>query len=251
MVFLRPGRIIALLILVGLGIGGWWAWGRLHRSGPASESDAVAAVRQSSRPLAGLPRAGVYRYDQAGSERIGLGPLTVGRQLPERALLAVIPGTGAERELRVEFSEDHAETWTVRVGTAGWRGYERSLHIGTVGYGKTISGPATPPVLLRPRKLKAGTRWETIYQVSGIVFRRTSRVIRREVVDVAGVAVPTWVIESSETLTGTLHGDESSTAWWAPTLGVDVRVEWHRNFDGAVVNIVSDTLRLTDASPLR
>jgi hypothetical protein len=251
MVLLRPGRIIALVMLVGLGFGGWWLWSRIHRSGPPSEASALASVRKAARQLAGVPHEGVYRYDQGGSERIGIGPLTVGRALPARALLAVVPTDRGERELRFEFSEDHAESWTVRVAGNGWRGQRRSLRIGTVGYGKTIEGDAKPPVLLRPRRLKVGTTWESIYQISGIVFQRRSKVVRREKVAVAGATVPTFVIQSEETLTGALHGDESSTAWWAPTLGVDVRVEWHRNFDGSVVNIVSDTLRLANAAPLR
>ena len=48
---------------------------------------------------------------------------------------------------------------------------------------------------------------------------------------IGGRPIRTWVIQTKETVTGALHGDEPRKEWWSPALGVDVRVEWHRNLD--------------------
>ena len=96
-----------------------------------------------------------------------------------------------------------------------------------------------PPVLLRPAKLRRGLKWQSVYKVGAIVFRRESAVVGRQAKTIAGRTVRTWVIQTKETVTGALHGDESRKEWWSPTLGVDVRVEWHRNLDGTIVNIMS------------
>ena len=57
---LRPGKIISLAILVAIVGGVWWAWGRLHRSEPASRSAALGAVRDAKGEAAKIPVAGVY-----------------------------------------------------------------------------------------------------------------------------------------------------------------------------------------------
>ena len=67
----------------------------------------------------------------------------------------------------------------------------------------------------------------------------------------AGHPLRTWVIQTRETMTGALHGDETRKEWWSPTLALDVRIEWHRNLDGTIVNIVSDTLELKTVEPVR
>jgi hypothetical protein len=59
------------------------------------------------------------------------------------------------------------------------------------------------------------------------------------------------VIQTKETVTGALHGDETRKEWWSPSLALDVKIEWHRNLDGKIVNIVSDTLVLRSLTPSR
>ena len=68
---------------------------------------------------------------------------------------------------------------------------------------------------------------------------------------VSGRPIRTWVIQTQETVTGALHGDETRKEWWSPALGVDVRVEWHRDLEGTIQNVVSDTLDLKSVAPLR
>jgi hypothetical protein len=248
--FLRPGKIISLAILVAIVGGGWWAWGRLHRSDPASDSAALAAVRDAKGSANGAPLTGVYHYASGGDERIGLGPLSVGRKLPKDALLVVSPAPSS-RFVDLRVSSDHTEGWRIQIGGAGVKGIARTIRVGTFGYTRQVSGDAVPPVLLRPAKLRRGLKWQSVYKVGAIVFRRESDVIGRQTVTIAGRALRTWVIQTRETVTGALHGDETRKEWWSPSLGLDVRVEWHRNLDGSIVNIVSDTLELKALSPAR
>ncbi len=246
--FLRPGRLISLLLLAAIVGGGWWGWGRLHRSEPASFSAALAAVRDATGPASGPPGPGVYRYTSGGDERIGLGPLSVGRSLPTEALLVVKAGP-TSRDVEFRISEDHAEGWRIERSEEGIRGAARTIRVGTLGYTREVSGTATPAPLLRPAKFRRDLAWSDTYTVAGIVFRRESKVVGREVKTIAGRTVRTWVIEVRETATGALHGSDERKEWWSPSLGIDVRVEWHRDFDGTIVNIVSDTLELQSVEP--
>jgi hypothetical protein len=248
--FLRPGKIISLAILVAVVGGGWWAWGRLHRSDAASRSAALATVRDAKGPATGVPQTGVYQYASGGDERIGLGPLSVGRKLPRTALLVVSPSPNS-RFADLRLSGDHSEGWRIQTSDAGVKGIARTIRVGTLGYTREVSGDAVPPVLLRPAKFRRGLKWQSVYKVGAIVFRRESSVLARQTVTVAGHPLRTWVIQTRETMTGALHGDETRKEWWSPTLALDVRIEWHRNLDGTIVNIVSDTLELKTVEPVR
>lgn len=247
---LRPGKIISLAILVAIVGGAWWAWGRLHRSEPASRSSALGAVRDAKGEAERVPAAGVYVYAAGGDERIGLGPLSVGRKLPTDQLLVVTPSPNS-RFVDLRVSTDHSEGWRIQTSAAGIKGIARTIRVGTLGYTREVSGNAVPPVLLRPAKFRRGLKWQSVYKVGAIVFRRESAVVDRETLTIGGRQVRTWVIQTKETVTGALHGDETRKEWWSPSLALDVKVEWHRNLDGKIVNIVSDALVLRSLTPLR
>jgi hypothetical protein len=247
---LRPGKIISLAILVAIVGGAWWAWGRLHRSEPASRSAALGDVRDAKGEAARIPAAGVYVYAAGGDERIGLGPLSVGRALPTDQLLVVTPSPNS-RFVDLRVSTDHSEGWRIQTSDVGIKGIARTIRVGTLGYTREVSGNAVPPVLLRPAKFRRGLKWQSVYKVGAIVFRRESAVVDRETLTIGGRQVRTWVIQTKETVTGALHGDETRKEWWSPSLALDVKVEWHRNLDGKIVNILSDTLVLRSLTPLR
>jgi hypothetical protein len=248
--FLRPGKIISLAILVAIIGGAWWGWGRLHRSEAASRSAALGAVRDAKGNAPGVPPTGVFQYASGGDERIGFGPLSVGRKLPKVALLVVTPSPNS-RFVDLRLSGDHSEGWRIQTSEAGVKGIARTIRVGTFGYTREVSGTAVPPVLLRPARFRRGLKWQSVYKVGAIVFRRESSVVGRQTLTIGGRPVRTWVIQTKETVTGALHGDETRKEWWSPTLGLDVRIEWHRNLDGKIVNIVSDTLELRSLGPVR
>ena len=231
---LRPGKIITLAILIAIVGGAWWAWGRLHRSDPASESAALASVRDAKGADAGTPRPGVYQYLSGGDERIGLGPLSVGRKLPTSALLVVSPGpTSRTVDLRV--SGDHAEGWrdAVRRGRAeGHRPDDPGRNLRLLARGdrrRRPAGAAAPGE--DPKRASPGRRSTRSARSSSTATRRW---LDRATITVSGRPVRTWVIQTQETVTGALHGDETRKEWWSPALGVDVRVEWHRDLEGTI-----------------
>lgn len=249
MFLLRPLRIISLLLLLAIVGSVWWGWRRVHRSDAPSAKAAVASVARETATVAGVPRPGVYLYAAVGTERIGIGPLTVGRKLPSQALLVVRPRGGVGRTVEWQLSGDHSESWQTVTGATGIRGTQRKLRIGTFGVNHTVSGAAQPPVMLYPRRMKVDQAWESVYRVSGIVFHRTSRVQRKDSIPVGGVPVKVYVIAIAETVTGTLHGQDQITEWYAPSLGIPVRAEWHRTLDGTVVNVLTEALVLKSLSP--
>jgi hypothetical protein len=248
---LRPGRIISLAILVAIVGGAWWAWGRVHRSDPPSEAAAIAAVARAKGTLAGMPKAGVWRFSAAGDEKIGFGPLSVARDLPTRALVAVTPLKDGERSVETQLSADHAEAWHVTPSSEGLVGTFREVRVGTVGYTANFSGKTTPSVLLFPKRLHGGQTWKRRYAVTGIVFQRDSKVLRRETIVVGGVAVKAWVVATTETLTGAVHGKDVFKEWWSPELGLAIRTEWRRSFAGTVINLMTLTLTLDSILPRR
>jgi hypothetical protein len=246
---MRLFRLIPLLILIAIVGGAWWGWKRLHHSDAASVSAAEAAVSKSKATVAGAPRPGVYRYAGNGHERIGIGPLTVARSLPAQALLVVRPLTPTTRDVEWQLSADHIESWQTVTGVAGIRGTSRTLKVGTLGFSQSVSGAAQPAPLLYPRKLKPNQSWSSTYHVSGIVFLRANHVVAEQTMTVAGSAEKVFEIQTKETVTGTLHGTDTFTQWYSPTLGVPVKLAWQRDLDGAVVNILGDTLTLTSVTP--
>jgi hypothetical protein len=249
--FLRPGRLISLAMLVAIVGGGWWAWGRLHRSDPASVSDALASVRHAGKAGAGAPAAGVYPLISRGTERIGLGPLTVARTLPATALLVVTAAPGGEREVVLQLSTDHSEGVREHLGADGLYGVYRTLRLGTVGYTREITGEISPPVLLYPKALKVGAKWTSRYAMTGIVFVRDSKVSGKATVSVGGKPVKTWVIDTTETVTGIIHGADHLREWFAPTLGLAVRATFARTLDGTIVNVVQDGFDMASTTPSR
>ena len=208
-------------------------------------------MRKASGSLSGLPKAGVWRYASGGDEKIGLGPVSVARGLPTRSLLVVLPLKAGERSVELQISADHAEAWHVAPTDRGLVGSFREVRVGTVGYTRSIAGKTTPAVVLVPRKLHVGLVWKQRYAVTGIVFQRDSRVVAKKTVDVGGVPLPTWVIATTETLTGAVHGKDVYKEWWSPDLGLSARIEWNRDFSGSVINVVTDTLTLESPTRLR
>jgi hypothetical protein len=246
---MRLFRLIPLLILVALVGGAWWSWRRIHRSEAASVSAAQAAVRKSHVAAAGVPRPGVYRYTATGHERIGVGPLTVSRTFPSQALLVVRPLGVAVRDVEWQLSADHVESWQTVSGVAGVRGTSRTLKVGTLGFSQSVSGAAQPAPLLYPRKLKPNQSWDSTYHVSGIVFLRANKVVAEQTLTVAGAAQRVFEIQTKETITGSLHGTDSFTQWYSPTLGIPVKLVWQRDLDGTIVNVLASTLTLTSVAP--
>ena len=180
--FLRPGKIISLAILVAIVGGVWWAWGRLHRSEPASASAALAAVRDAKGDDDRHPGAGVYHTRRAATSGSG-SARSPSAASSRRTRCSWSPPSPNSRFLDLRLSSDHSEGWRIQTSDAGVKGIARTIRVGTLGYTREVSGNAVPPVLLRPAKFRRGLKWQSVYKVGAIVFRRESAVVDRETQD--------------------------------------------------------------------
>jgi hypothetical protein len=243
---LRPGRIVSLALLAAIAVGGWWTWGRLHRSPEASLTAAIRTVKAAPAEL-GRPAAGVYRMRLAGTEQIGIGPLTVDRSLPRQALVVVAGAAGGGRQIQLRLSADESESWLVDV--TGRIGRARSLSVGVLGRTHAFAGTAHPAVMLIPPRLRAGTRWRSTFVADQIAFDRTSRVLRVGHYALGGVPFPAYEIEVRETATGALNGTTTTSGWFLPRLGLYGQLTIVRQYDGLIASELHASLTLLSQTP--
>jgi hypothetical protein len=243
---LRPGRIVFLVLVAAIAVGGWWLWGRLHRSPEASLTAAIRSVK-AAPSAAGIPAAGVYRMRLSGTEQIGIGPLTFDRSLPRQALLVVTGTSGGGREVELRLSADEAEAW--RVDRTGRIGRARSLSVGVLGHTHAFAGAATPAVTLVAPKLRAGSRWHSTFVADQIAFDRTSRVRQVGHYVLGGVSFPAYEIEAKETATGALNGTTTTRGWFLPRLGLYSTLVMVRQYDGLITSQLHATLTLLSQNP--
>ena len=176
---LRVSLILLLLVAIGAGI---WLWSRAGESTAADQDAAVrdfrAAAAGGAGPRPGVPRAGVYRLRQSGTERGGVGPIDLARDLPEVALYTVTPAPGGYRE-ELDISEEHVESSLLRVGKAGaTRRVSTRTKVTFLGVGRDDRRELRPPPLRFPPRLPVGATWSSRYTAGTLPVNVRSRVLR-------------------------------------------------------------------------
>ncbi len=233
----RPIRalvILALLVAVGAGL---WLWDRAGQSTPADEAAALADVRAAggadaaARP--GVPRSGVYRFRQAGSERGGVGPVHISRGLPDQALYVVTPAPGGYAE-ELDISEEHIEGQRLRVGEDGARQVSRRSKVTFLGVGRDDRRVLRPAPLRMPRQLPVGAAWSARYAAAQLPMTARSTVLRADVVEVGGRRLPVRVIRTVVDTGGIHHGRRIDTLWWSPALALPLRWSIDMRISGVV-----------------
>jgi hypothetical protein len=246
-------RVIPLALLAAIVFGGIWAWREANASVAASLPAALDTVRAAdlTQGRDALPLAGVYRYRATGDEQLSVGPLEITRPLPGEALLVVLPQKHGVRSLEWRFSRDTAETWRLADANRGTNVVYRSATVGVRGLSRDFGG-ATVPALWRPKRPRAGLQWSAVYRAGdSLAFRRESTVVRQETLTVGDQKVRTWVIQSTERLTGSVDGEEHERVWWSPELGLDVKRTVDRDIGGTVSHHLTATLVLESIAPQR
>lgn len=251
----RPGRLIALVVLLGLAGAAIWVWQSARTSTPVSAGDALAAFREGGgvagarRP--GAPRPGVYTYRQEGSERGGAGPFSVTRSLPAEARYVVtLTPDGYQEELAL--SEEHGEALRLRLGRDGARAVWRRTEVRFAGVGRDDRRELRPPPLHRPRDLPVGRTWGGRYTAGELPVAYRSRVVRRDAVPLAGGRrVPVVVIRTVGDTGGPHPGTRVDTVWWAPGPALPVRWRIEMEIGGVVSLRTHADLRLVDLEPAR
>jgi len=243
----RAALIVLLLAAIGAGV---WMWQRAGESTPVSEESALRDFREEGGGAAapGIPGAGVYTYRQDGSERGGVGPAHISRDLPDEARYVVTAARGGYRA-QLGMSEEHVEGVTLRVGEAGTREVARRTKVTFLGFGRDDRRTLRPPPLWLPARLSAGRTWGGSYTAGSLPVTYRSRVLRRDAVEVDGRRWAVWVIRS-ESETGGVHpGDRTDTWWWSPRLALPLRWTIDMRIGGPATLETRADLALVSTSP--
>lgn len=244
---LRGLLVVGVLLAVGAGVLLTMA----GDSDPVSDQDALAAFKAAPAgaiPASG-PDPGVYRYRATGTERGGAGPLTVSRDLPAQALLVVTSRPdGWEAEL--SYSRQHIEgaRYVLRDGAivVTWR----RTKVTFAGFGRDDRRAAEPASVFVPAELVPGHTWTERYRTGDITVASVNRVLRRERLPVGGDPVDTFVIESRSTTTGAHPGTRTELMWWAPSLGLPVRLDVDMDIGGVFAFRARTRVELVGTAPL-
>jgi hypothetical protein len=243
----RAAAIVLLLAAIGAGI---WLWQRAGESTPVSEERALRDFREEggSPAAPGIPAAGVYTYRQEGSEEGGIGPASISRDLPDEARYVVTKADGGYRA-ELGISQEHVESVTLRVGPRGTREVARRTKVTFLGFGRDDRRALRPPPLRLPARLAAGRTWSGAYRAGDLPVTFTSRVLRRDAVEVDGRRWAVWVVRS-ESETGGVHpGDRTDTWWWSPRLALALRWEIDMHIGGPASLDTRATLQLARTTP--
>ena len=245
----RPVVLVPVIIVLVLVAGGIWFWVRAGESTEISTGSALAQYGTPGGRTVSGPRAGAWTYRSHGSETVGLGPVHVTRDLPPEARIVVRPaGSGYWRTLAL--SEEHVEGTRFGVSAAGTRAVARSTKVTVAGFGRTDDVTLVPPPLIYPRTLAVGDHWRQRYSLRELKVDATVRVTGRAVVQVGGTDVPVFIIRTSGDVTGPMPGHRDDTEWYAPSLGLPVRIALAMNISGTASIRVTADLTLASTTPV-
>jgi len=240
--FILSALGVVLVAAVGLAA---WAWFEGRASTEVSEARALRDFRESDdggTALEGVPRPGVYTYDQRGSESGGIGPASISRDLPGEARYVVTPDAGGYTE-ELDLAAEHIEAVRFRLDGGAVRAVWRRTDITFVGIGRDDRRDLVPPPLQRPADLSVGRTWTNEYRAGDLPVTSRSRVLRREPVTVDGRELPALVIRTVGDTGGVHPGTRIDTVWWSTALSLPLR--WNIDME------VSGVARITTRTDLR
>lgn len=207
----------------------------------APGAPSAAPVATTSRPVPALlavPRTGTYQLAVDGSEKVKFGVVSFCQQrLPTRTQLVVSKASG-ETATSYDFdlryfpgqAGQHDERHLYRYTPTGtYLDYE----IATVtcqGVRQSSDTSFAPPQLRARLPLAVGASWTNKGGDSDRTESSTSKVVRTETLTVGGQQVPTWVIATTTTFTGSESGSRSQTWWYSPAWAMPVK--WTEQISG-------------------
>ena len=252
----RPRRIVAIvavIVLAGLAVGAYMLWSGAHSSTAVNESGALAEFRAqhvpTTVPRVGQPASGVYRFAVTGKEKAGSGVLSAERPLPAEALYIITPIPGGYHE-DLRLSEEHVEEAHFLVSATGNTATWRRTKITFLGVGADDRDPVEPPSLDHPAALKVGATWGGTYKLGGLRTAYTGTVTGKSTVQVGGVAVPVFVIQTKSTFTGSTPGTRTDTISWSPKLSLPVAWTITQKTGGSSDYSINADLKLVSGKPL-
>jgi hypothetical protein len=250
----RPLLAAAALVLLALVGAGVWAWHQARSSTPVSEAAAVAEFRRGGGAAGGseapgIPRPGVYTYDQSGSERGGAGPVSISRDLPGNARYVVTTVAGGYAE-ELDISREHIEGLRLRVAAdGGSHAVSRRTEVDFLGVGRDDRRDLRPPPVHLPHALPVGRAWSGRYTAGELPVSFHSRVLRREAVEIERRRIPCVVVRTVGDTGGAHPGTRTDTRWWSPALALPLRWTIDMRIRGVVTLDTHADLTLENITP--
>jgi hypothetical protein len=193
--------------------------------------DSEGRVARAQEP--GLPAQGVYEYSVIGKETLSRGPISVNRDLPDRAPM-IVRHTDLGYETEIRYSSDHVEWVRYRLAGRGASATWAQTKVGATGVSTTRPREWTPPPLRLPFDVEVGDTWEGDYDSGGLAVRIESEALRNDIVTVADQPVDVIVIESTQAVEGEYSGSRREQFYYSTETGLIVRYVIESDLDGPV-----------------
>lgn len=250
----RPFRLLALIALVGVGVGGYVLWTGAHSSTAADQDGALADYRAlgvtdtSTKP--GAPAPGVYRYRATGTERAGSGVVSAQRPLPAQAVYIVSPIPGGYHE-DLRFSEEHVEEANYAVSADAVTALWRRTKVTFLGVGTDDRSDVTPASIDHPTRFTVGRTWGGRYHLGALAVSYTGRVVSKGTATLDGAKIPVYVMRTESTYSGATPGTRVDTISWSPEHSLPVTWKVQQKTGGTAEFAISAELQLESATPSR
>lgn len=250
----RPLRLVALIALVGVGLGGYVIWSSAHSSTAADQDGALADYRAlgvtDSTPLPGTPAPGVYRYRATGTESAGSGVVSAERPLPKQAVYIISPIAGGYHE-DLRLSEEHVEEARYAVSDTAVTAVWRRTKVTFLGVGTDDRSDVTPASVDHPRSFSVGKTWGGRYTLGELGVEYRGRVVSKGTATLDGTSIPVVVLRTESTFTGATPGTRTDLIEWSPALSLPVTWAITQKTGGDATFAIDAALTLESGTPAR
>lgn len=246
--------VLAVLLVLLVAGSAWWLGARRDAS-EVSAAESVGAFRERTAgvgdPARGVPAPGVYTYSQQGRETGGLGPVSIGRDLPPTARLTVSEA-GPDGYLgELALAEQHLEAVRYAVRGAWVRSVWRRTDITLAGVGRDDRRDLIPPPRWMPVRARVGQEWVDRFRAGPLPVRARTRITGRTTAEVGGRRLPVLVVRIDSDTGDPYPGTRVETLWWSADLALPVRWRIEDDIRGLASLDLTTDLRLTATSPER
>jgi hypothetical protein len=231
-IVISVGAVVA--VLVGLVAVFFFLASSSSASSIAGAAEDLSSEERVARdPEPGLPAQGVYELVVTGSETLSRGPISVKRDLPDRAPM-IVRHTDIGYETEIRYSSDHVEWVRYRLAGPGASATWAQTKVGATGVSTTRPREWSPPPLRLPMDVAVGDTWEGDYKSGDLAVRIESEALREDTVTVGGQSVDVIVIESTQTVEGEYSGSRREQFFYSTESGLVVRYVIESDLDGPV-----------------
>lgn len=250
-----PFRLVSLLAFAVVLIAAIWIWQETRAADGASFTDARAdlgAEAPTADPIDGRrPFAGVWSWEQDGTERPSALGLSVTRRLPDRAPM-IVRHTPRGFEMELRLSDGRTESWRLDRAPNGWFLSRRRSEAGAFGLRSVRDDRLRPAPLWLPDERSGTPTWRAAGTRGSTGFLARGAILSRKIVRIDGEPVSTVVLRRRIETRGVASETMVETWWWAPSRALPVRMSLSGSQDAGSLMFTTETsLRLADLRPVQ